>query len=410
MPILKTDRDSQWTLERSGANYVLAEQATIRVDADYAIREASDNNRIVVNGDIVARGEAAAAIGIVGPGTVLTIAGTARIRLRSDLAHGIDAEAAGQHVENHGRVIGAHIGLFGAAWGYLDNHGTIAASTCIDYQMGGAQVRNYGRLDGVYGIEAQANGTFVLNARGATIDASRYGIWFQGAAGGGEIVNRGTIRSDDLAIADENAELRLVNHGRIVGDIYLGGGHDFVEMRGGTFQGTLDGGAGDDVYRIDIKSVTIFDTGTSTFDRLFATVSTRLGGGVEVLQLEGSRDLDGTGNDGGNFLFGNRGDNLLRGLGGDDLLSGAGGRDWLEGGAGADRFVFNRGDGVDTISDFEDGLDLIASDAVETEQDFLDLAIRRHGADTVIDFGGGSRLVIAGSLPEDIDYTDFVRP
>lgn len=410
MPIQKTDRDSQWTLAQSGLKYILAEQATIRVDLNYGIYEGSDGNEIVVKGDIVTRGEATAAIRIVSSSTTLMIAESAHIKFNSVFSSGVVADGAGQHVENYGRLTGENIGLFGALWGSFENHGTIAAFTCVQYVMGGSQIENHGRMEGANGILIEANGSRVLNASGATIETIQYGIGFSGADGGGEIINKGVIRCPNLAIIDENAELHLVNHGKIFGDIYLGGGDDFVEMRGGTFRGTLDGGAGDDVYRVDIRGVHIVDTGTSANDTLFSTVSTRLGNGVDVLQLKSGRDIDGTGNEESNALFGNAGDNHLRGLGNGDLLFGGRGRDRLEGGDGADGFFFNIGDGVDTIADFEDGIDQIGSDVVNSEQDFLALSIRRHGADTVIDFGNGDRLIVEDIRPGDIDYIDFVRP
>ena len=91
-----------------------------------------------------------------------------------------------------------------------------------------------------------------------------------------------------------------------------------------------------------------------------------------------SRISNFIGTSGGDTLFGNQNDNLLQGLNGDDLLSGQGGSDALEGGQGSDRlfgdaandtlcggegsdtlsggagsdlYIFNIGDGIDTIED-----------------------------------------------------------
>ncbi len=47
----------------------------------------------------------------------------------------------------------------------------------------------------------------------------------------------------------------------------------------------------------------------------------------------------------------------VSGLEGDDWLEGGAGADRLYGGTGADRFVLRRGEGADTIYDFQDGLD-----------------------------------------------------
>jgi Ca2+-binding RTX toxin-like protein len=90
---------------------------------------------------------------------------------------------------------------------------------------------------------------------------------------------------------------------------------------------------------------------------------------------------DGTdilvGNDGADTVFGQAGDDTVRGGYGDDAvfggagadaLTGGPGRDVLQGGrggdaliggAGADLFVFRDGDGMDTITDWTDGVDRI---------------------------------------------------
>jgi hypothetical protein len=59
-------------------------------------------------------------------------------------------------------------------------------------------------------------------------------------------------------------------------------------------------------------------------------------------------------------LTGNGGRNTLVGSAGDDLLTGHGGADTLTGNGGADRFVYTSvADGVDTITDFAPGVDVI---------------------------------------------------
>ena len=71
------------------------------------------------------------------------------------------------------------------------------------------------------------------------------------------------------------------------------------------------------------------------------------------------------GNDANNQLYGNDDNDQLFGMGGNDFISGGLGRDWLSGGAGHDSFVFDTKLGsknVDTIADFEPGVDLIDLD------------------------------------------------
>ena len=65
------------------------------------------------------------------------------------------------------------------------------------------------------------------------------------------------------------------------------------------------------------------------------------------------------GNGGGGGLTGTNDDDLLTGTDGDDLLDGLLGDDIYTGGAGADQFVLGIAQGVDTITDFEIGVDQI---------------------------------------------------
>ncbi|NJR57516.1 MAG: hypothetical protein HC769_00835 [Cyanobacteria bacterium CRU_2_1] len=59
-------------------------------------------------------------------------------------------------------------------------------------------------------------------------------------------------------------------------------------------------------------------------------------------------------------LMGNAGANSINGGSGDDLIDGGAGNDTLTGGAGVDRFILRSGQGSDTITDFQDGQDLLA--------------------------------------------------
>lgn len=94
--------------------------------------------------------------------------------------------------------------------------------------------------------------------------------------------------------------------------IYGGEGSD--TLIGGEEQDELYGGAGDDF----------------------------LEGDADSLELLNHTD---------DFLHGGEGNDYLRGQGGSDTLIGDAGEDLLEGGGEADIYLFNRGDGVDTILD-----------------------------------------------------------
>ncbi|WP_331351723.1 calcium-binding protein [Cellvibrio sp. UBA7671] len=77
------------------------------------------------------------------------------------------------------------------------------------------------------------------------------------------------------------------------------------------------------------------------------------GAGGDDTLLGGSGDDLLAGGDGVDQLEGGEGDDTLKGENGNDILNGSLGKDSLEGGDGADTYVFNLGDGQDTISDYD---------------------------------------------------------
>ncbi len=112
--------------------------------------------------------------------------------------------------------------------------------------------------------------------------------------------------------------------GTIGGADFLDGGDGHDELQGGVGADMLSGGAGND---------RLFGQGND--DTLFGD--------------EGDDAI--AGNDGNDFLDGGVGNDILEGGIGDDTLFGGAGADVLAGSAGADIYVFNLGDGIDTIQD-----------------------------------------------------------
>ena len=70
-----------------------------------------------------------------------------------------------------------------------------------------------------------------------------------------------------------------------------------------------------------------------------------------------------------------------RALGDNDTLTGAG---------GADNFVFDDGDGADTVTDFQNGSDQFDLIGVAGVDDFGDLDLTDNGASVTVDYGTGS--------------------
>ena len=80
-----------------------------------------------------------------------------------------------------------------------------------------------------------------------------------------------------------------------------------------------------------------------------------------------------TGDAGADTIDGGFGDDTILGGTGNDVLTGGQGNDSLTGGDGNDRFVFNPGEGLDTISDFNTGNTGALLDGDTTNNDFTDL-------------------------------------
>jgi len=142
-------------------------------------------------------------------------------------------------------------------------------------------------------------------------------------------------------------------------DVFKGlGGNDVAEggagkdrMLGGKGNDTLDGGGGNDKL-LGGKGNDELDGGNGR-DKLVG------GGGSDTAHGGGGSDrlLGGKSHD---YLYGDKGRDMLNGGAGGDFLDGGGANDNLFGGAADDIFFFERGDGADTIYDFEIGLDMIS--------------------------------------------------
>ncbi|MFO0773688.1 MAG: calcium-binding protein [Nitrospiraceae bacterium] len=161
---------------------------------------------------------------------------------------------------------------------------------------------------------------------------------------------------DDLVFGDEGNDMLFGGAGL---DLLDGGDGDDI-LVAGEGDDKLFGGAGIDELQggngIDLL------VGESGNDRLFGGAGEdRLFGDEGDDLLRGEADADvlfgGSGSDqllgdnGDDRLYGEEGEDVLNGGLGDDFLEGGIGNDELRGEGGADTYVFNIGDGVDTITD-----------------------------------------------------------
>lgn len=243
------------------------------------------------------------------------------------------------------------------------------------------------------------------------------------------VLNSGQIRGQ-IYVGLGQDEVR--NTGQIQGDIDLGGGDDLFDGTGGLTDGIVFGGEGDDrlvggqfaeilfggegadsVFGsagddlIDggrgsdaLDGGAGFDTLSFLTSGLGVNVDLQTGqaaaAGVDrVVNFEtvwGSRFADTlTGSNLADTLEGNSGNDVVRGGGGDDILFGDRGDDTLTGDGGADTFVFNIGDGVDTITDLKagPGLDRLLVYGYAGYQ-----SLQQAGADTLVILSDTDRILL----------------
>jgi len=132
----------------------------------------------------------------------------------------------------------------------------------------------------------------------------------------------------------------------------LTGGTGNDTLDGGAGNDTMLGGAGDDFYVVDATTDAITENASEGTDTVLTSVTLTLVANVENVTLAtGTTALSATGNGSNNMMIGNAGANTLTGAAGNDTLQGGLGNDSLVGGAGADLYLFNKGDGTDTIQD-----------------------------------------------------------
>lgn len=172
---------------------------------------------------------------------------------------------------------------------------------------------------------------------------------------------------------------------------------------------------------IEANNVTFgYFRGTGAVDKIYARASgSDMDGGYAADELIGAAGVDklrgGTGNDnlkgngGKDLLYGDDGNDLLDGGSSSDVLTGGKGTDTLTGGIGADTFVLSRGDGEDTVTDFQAGtggdrLDL--SKALVASLTFL--SVKQVGSDTLVSLGGGDMFVLKGVSAAALKAENFV--
>jgi Ca2+-binding RTX toxin-like protein len=444
--------------------------------------------------------------------------GTLSVHAAGGFAWGVRANSWAPAVINKGTLIvksdvGQAIGM--EAWGFhpdqsldtFNNSGTLSVTGATSafglYLPNGGRIVNSGDIlvsttghgASTYGISIPAIGTGTIYNSGRIIvtgqnDSDVCAISFFGNGEGAmfgalSIVNDGEI-TGTIAILENNASGNAVsefsgqsveNHGVINGLVYLGFGNDTVlntgmvhgdidlgidndvyNGAGGSLDGTLYAGDGDDLLIAGNGSSTFFGevgddrfqagagiayfdggSGTDTLDFSASSIAVALDLALSGLQtyangrqvkltsfegLSGSSFADTlAGNDGANLIEGNAGDDSLSGRAGDDNLLGGAGNDTLNGGdgndvldggdgtnsltggSGNDRFVFLKTSGNETITDFntaQDVVDLSGDDGYDS------YSAIQSGENVIITLSNQHKITLQNVLLQNLTANNFL--
>ena len=123
------------------------------------------------------------------------------------------------------------------------------------------------------------------------------------------------------------------------------------------------GGAGDDVYVVDVSGEVLTELADGGIDTVEASLTWTLGAELENLVLTGTAALNATGNNLANQLSGNAGNNRLDGGVGADTMSGGSGNDVYVVDSESDVVKELAGGGIDTV---EAALSMTLGDELET--------------------------------------------
>ncbi len=278
----------------------------------------------------------------------------------------------GNQIINRGTIdaaSGVFIGLFGGAGDILINSGQISANSFSDttrdarfnngviaegadsviVNLAGGIISATGSEGAGVRLHETANGSTVEN-HGEIVSLNYYGVSFGGLSAGnaGSLFNDGLITGAAGSFLGSAQADAVTNRGVMNGDVSLGGGTDMFDGRGGTVEGSVSGGLGDDTYFVSDDTLVLIEAAAEGTDTVKSTTGWTLGDNFENLTLIGDGNVRGIGNGENNTITGNIGDNRLRGKDGTDQMSGKDGDDRLYGGKGND--TLSGGDGDDFLS------------------------------------------------------------
>ena len=258
-----------------------------------------------------------------------------------------------------------------SAAGDLNNDGFDDIVVGFGRDRGGLTPLDFpGRSYIIYGGTTFADNVITGTAANQTLNGTAVDDDISGLAGADKLNG---LDGDDVLDGGDGAD-RLT--GGLGADTLRGGaGNDYLD--GGLGVDVLSGGAGNDVYVVNQVGDTVIEGIDAGYDIVRASIDYVLTAHVEALELQGTGNINGTGNNLGNRMTGTSGDNVLTGGGGGDTLLGGDGNDrligggegdLLTGGLGADTFVMTNGS-LGGVLETDTIFDLIAG-----QGDIIDLS------------------------------------
>jgi hypothetical protein len=198
------------------------------------------------------------------------------------------------------------------------------------------------------------------------------------------------------------------------GNDTLYGGEGDDQLSGESGADIMYGGKGNDTYYVDDIGDQVIENNNEGIDTVVSTISYTLGANLEILRLDGSANINGTGNSLNNTIIGNAGNNILdggagndsiNGGAGDDILIGGLGNDWLHGGSGddvvrlnADEGAFdvfvNGGTGYDTVAG--NGANVLVFDRFGVSDRYVNFELLTNGTSGVAGNGNNNVFNFSG--------------
>jgi Ca2+-binding RTX toxin-like protein len=395
------DRTAQWKINASNDTWTLAKNTELHVTGAPAIiiGAAAHDNRINIDGHLVNSGADSYGIYVHGAHNTITFGKDSRV----DAAAGVYGYGDDTTVNNKGEVNATYYGVFLDAAAHVVNSGVIRGLDAVAIGHDPAKKMSSEITGGP--LEDS-----VVNRKGGEIWGGEAGVLFRGE-GDHSFVNDGFVSGANAAVANTRGSLYIVNRGRIDGDILFGDSADTLDTRHGKINGEVNGGGGDDTFVIDSKSIQLVEEFNDGYDTVKTSVNYTMADNLDKLVMLGKDNLVAHGSDIANFLQGNAGNNKLFGEFGNDQLAGGKGTDFLAGGDGYDTFIFHKGDGVDTVTDFNDATDTMSLSGFAGVGNFAELSshLSAHGDDVWVSFGS-DKLILHDTALSDMNAADFLFP